>query len=52
MSELSEPQMMQIINLLEENGYMVYLASRKGNMTLSVLWDNQVEPPKTKILEY
>ena len=52
MSELSEPQMMQIINLLEENGYMVYLASRKGNMTLSVLWDKQEEPPKTKILEY
>jgi hypothetical protein len=55
MSELSEPQMKQIINLLEENGYMVYLASRRDNMTLSVLWDKQEEPPespRTKILEY
>lgn len=52
MSELSEPQMKEIINLLEENGYMVYLAKLSVNMTLGVLWDNQVEPPKTKILEY
>ena len=54
MSELSAPQMKQIIKLLKENGYRVYMEGSR----LCVQWQKNVEPPespkplKTKILEY